>query len=794
MDIKLDITDNLIKSHSKIDEEILNKNQAHYMLKKKYSQQALRFSKNTLADTGMQRAISDNTEVSKYKHLLIEAFKNEVPLIYLNKDQKDEILTQSTFVEYLNEYTIIYQCCVDKMSNISKQRKISHFKSKYTMIREDGTEEIEEENPLLVDPYSLKKLMSNIETKENYNCFILLKGQVHCFDKYNNFIEQLAPGTFFGYEGPIFENRSTIAIAQKGTIICNISQACFLKCIEPFSKFCNFIQKSVITKDKFFSNLDRFKTYILSHINEGPIDLAKSLDLFSKINSCLHPKGNSSEIDFSAWHYAVERLPPGLFDVFCFNLVNSSTKVITLGKEVFNEYITIRECKTRMRNIFEYMPGKYIVVVRDMETDVLDFMSNMCIHISESIKLRNMLSNPDAFRALGEAKDDDDAAIKVIEDSYQYLEEEEKKTIKKIFGSGLSNALIKLCLHYQDYSVSIKKKTVNRKDPTENWIQNIWKNAKILLDVQSSVDEVDDLIVDIMQGSKTTLLACISPHLYINKDKILNWAKQKNLEFKTKHFLNENDRLVAASYYYYKEFPDEQEEKNKMNRDCGIQVLDETFTTGVQVMIINLNKLNPKFIDPNITFKTSSKNHLILHIGYTFGAQSSNMIKPILMLFGLKARSLNIIGKAGGLTGKRTDILVANKMFHDRDHDLIPINTGEIQIEKLSKKASCDVHLGPMLCVAGTILQNTDLLRYYKYVNGCVGLEMEGYYYVQEVDKAMRSGLLGKDFLTRCFYYSSDLPLDPTQNLSMEGENISWEEGVGSMLAIQRYILEKIFS
>ena len=56
-----------------------------------------------------------------------------------------------------------------------------------------------------------------------------------------------------------------------------------------------------------------------------------------------------------------------------------------------------------------------------------------------------------------------------------------------------------------------------------------------------------------MQGSKTTLLACISPHLYINKDKILNWAKQKNLEFKTKHFLNENDRLVAASYYYYKE-------------------------------------------------------------------------------------------------------------------------------------------------------------------------------------------------------------------------------------------------
>ena len=47
--------------------------------------------------------------------------------------------------------------------------------------------------------------------------------------------------------------------------------------------------------------------------------------------------------------------------------------------------------------------------------------------------------------------------------------------------------------------------------------------------------------------------------------------------------------------------------------------------------------------------------------------------------------------------------------------------------------------------------------------------------------------------MTRCFYYASDLPLDPTQNLSMETSSVSWDEGVGSMLAIQRYVYNQLF-
>ena len=97
-----------------------------------------------------------------------------------------------------------------------------------------------------------------------------------------------------------------------------------------------------------------------------------------------------------------------------------------------------------------------------------------------------------------------------------------------------------------------------------------------------------------------------------------------------------------------------------------------------------------------------------------------------------------------------------------------------------------------MLTVAGTIVQNYDLLNFYKYINGCIGLEMEGYYFVKEIESHFKHNIIN-DIVTRCYYYVSDLPLDPTQNLSQEGQAVSWEEGVGTMNAIQRNVLNLVF-
>lgn len=68
-----------------------------------------------------------------------------------------------------------------------------------------------------------------------------------------------------------------------------------------------------------------------------------------------------------------------------------------------------------------------------------------------------------------------------------------------------------------------------------------------------------------------------------------------------------------------------------------------------------------------------------------------------------------------------------------------------------------------------------------------------GYFYAKEIESAIKHSIIKKDFISRFFYYISDLPLDPTQTLSSEGNIVNWEEGVRAMNALQRFVLQRIF-
>ena len=56
--------------------------------------------------------------------------------------------------------------------------------------------------------------------------------------------------------------------------------------------------------------------------------------------------------------------------------------------------------------------------------------------------------------------------------------------------------------------------------------------------------------------------------------------------------------------------------------------------TGVKVVLINPNKLDPNFCDPSISPVPRSLLHLIVNIGYTFGKQSYDIVQCLTFLFG----------------------------------------------------------------------------------------------------------------------------------------------------------------
>ena len=93
-----------------------------------------------------------------------------------------------------------------------------------------------------------------------------------------------------------------------------------------------------------------------------------------------------------------------------------------------------------------------------------------------------------------------------------------------MFGENFSKIVINLCINHQDVNVIINHPKLADKDSIELWTQNLWNVVKKSLGATSWLSKIDDLVVDIFQGSKRTLLNCIFPHLYIYKDEILKWG------------------------------------------------------------------------------------------------------------------------------------------------------------------------------------------------------------------------------------------------------------------------------
>ena len=71
-----------------------------------------------------------------------------------------------------------------------------------------------------------------------------------------------------------------------------------------------------------------------------------------------------------------------------------------------------------------------------------------------------------------------------------------------------------------------------------------------------------------------------------------------------------------------------------------------------------------------------------------------------------------------------------------------------------------------MITIPGTLMQNRRVLKLYRHIYGCVGLEMEGIYYEAAINKARMMGIVSPSIRSRFLYYISDLPLSVGTSLA----------------------------
>jgi len=230
----------------------------------------------------------------------------------------------------------------------------------------------------------------------------------------------------------------------------------------------------------------------------------------------------------------------------------------------------------------------------------------------------------------------------------------------------------------------------------------------------------------------------------------------------------------------------------------GMSQIVDTSGTNIGVQVFDLSKLPISSLPSHLekSSKKSLSNKVIVVMDYAFGEQAyecmDELLKPYEKMDSktpLDVRSINIMGKAGILKGKKGDIMVPNAHVFEGTADNYPFKNSLSTSD--FKDSGLDVYDGPMITVLGTSLQNKDILRYFHLSSWkASGLEMEGAHYQKAIQAAsMIRNSISKKAVVRYAYYASDNPLETGSTLASGGLGI---EGVKPTYEITIAILNGI--
>ena len=200
----------------------------------------------------------------------------------------------------------------------------------------------------------------------------------------------------------------------------------------------------------------------------------------------------------------------------------------------------------------------------------------------------------------------------------------------------------------------------------------------------------------------------------------------------------------------------------------GLHEVEDESGTNVAVQVIDCAQLlsGPANLD-------TRRKPVLLVMDYAFGEQAYETMDELLKPYEdgerkmpLNVKSINIMGKAGILCGKKGDIMIPTAHVFEGSADNYPFNNA-LNVDDFENNG-LSVFEGTMITVLGTSLQNKDVLRYFlKSSWKAIGLEMEGAHYQKAIQVAskIRKSISARVKL-RYAYYASDNPLETGKTLA----------------------------
>ncbi len=611
--------------------------------------------------------------------------------------------------------------------------------------------------------------------------YLIESGDVEILDPINEsrHVTHVEAGHYFGEWESIFESTRVFEVRAIGETVCySLDGRTFLGLIEQSRAFAQSLGTLLRDRQAIFSAFDTFKVELQRGVNTGYIGIGDLLPLYKKLEPALHAHAATGDkLDLDGLMYAVRRLPANITRTFAF-LVTDEVPSAYGGRP--DEFFPTVGTDARRRDIWEMLPGKDLVLLRNGRSDLIDLVTCICLYAVEAEKIRRKLSHPVVMSVLDSATSLDALPFTA----------EEAQSLRAIWPTDTVGRLRDIVRHRETFGVDVRRSRHNYNSRrSERWISQVADATRDFIGCYPSALG-DDFAVHIISSNTHSVTNCINPWFREQHDNIVTWARSISHPYLDEDWEHPSDLIYALAREYCAASP----ERGPMPDDAGVARgvywMKETASTGIQVQLIDSARLSQSGLDPAIRPPNDGKRFLIVNIDYAFGEQAQHIMRNLLMLFGRNLESINFLGKAGALVGRRGDILVPTAFVEQSTDFFQPMPRDMADDAELLGLRGRRVHAGPMLTVDGTLLQNRLMLRFYRKLWGCVGLEMEGSYYYRQVLESSQLGVIADDVALRFFYYVSDLPLEHGAALSSP---LSATEGLPPLYAITRSILSGIF-
>lgn len=618
--------------------------------------------------------------------------------------------------------------------------------------------------------------------------WLLEEGQVELIYAERSYIRPanlVRPGHYFGERAALLnQTRTHGARAVTASRVWSLSSAKFLALIADFPVFAQAFGSILRDKHGVFLPLENFSHEVARSLDQGYFRMDRLVEMYQELAPAMHVYLNDPhQIDVAALTYVVRRLPENVTRTLAWFFTDDIPALYAEPSRLFPVMTTV----ARRRSVWEMLPGKNMVLIRTGLSDILDFLTCLCVFTLESHKIRRRLYDPSLLLRLSACRT---AESKGLCEGPEALEEfpltpAERTGLVNLWGEKTLNRLYELVLHHEDWQLVVERQVNNYNSRrTEKWT-NLVATAVRDLTGCDPWDLPSEWKVHLISSNTHSVTNCLSPFPRLHRDEIFAWGEAHQLI--SPDWADEQDLLYVLTAAWVKADP-QRSPTRQQERSWGLLRLEDEASTGIAVQLIDTSRLS-NLLDAQLGRVEPCQ--LIVNIDYAFGVQAEEIIRSLISIFPNRVSSINVLGKAGALAGQRGDLLIPTAFILQSDDSFYPLNNpfNEERLQNLAPASR--VIAGPLLTVEGTLLQNRALLNFYRHIWKCVGLEMEGVHYARAVTEARQLGVLPADSPARYYYYVSDVPLEAGQQLS---QPLSSGEGVPPLYAITREVLNQILS